>query len=84
MRPIDRYHCEETFRRFDDFLDRELTPEEMALVKEHLEHCARCTSELRFEDTVLREVRSKVARVRVPTGLMDRISKRLSEAAPPE
>ena len=24
MRPVDRYNCEEVFRRFDDYLDREL------------------------------------------------------------
>jgi Putative zinc-finger len=36
MAPIDRYTCEETIRRLDDYLDRELTPHEMQLVKEHL------------------------------------------------
>ena len=74
MRPIDRYHCEQTFLRFDDFLDRELTAEEMALVQEHLEHCERCTTELRFEETVLRSVREKIARVKAPPGLLSRIT----------
>lgn len=73
MRPIDRYHCEETFRRFDDYLDRELTPEEQRLIEEHLEHCERCTRELRFEAHVLREVRAKVSRVAAPVGLLERI-----------
>lgn len=81
MRPIDRYHCEETFRRFDDYLDRELTLEERALVEEHLEHCERCTREVRFEENVLREVRAKVARVAAPPGLLDRIRRTLAEAA---
>lgn len=73
MRPIDRYNCEETFRRFDDYLDRELTPAERALVEEHLEHCARCAAELKFEASVLREVRSKVERIIVPSNLLSRI-----------
>lgn len=78
MRPIDRYHCEETFRRFDDYLDRELTPDEMALIQEHLEHCERCARELRFEESVLREVRAKVNRIPMPEGLLSRISRALA------
>lgn len=46
MKPLS---CEETFRRLDDFVDRELTPQETALVREHLDTCAVCTSEYRFE-----------------------------------
>lgn len=81
MRPIDRYHCEETFRRFDDYLDRELTPDEMRLVQEHLEHCERCSRELRFEESVLREVRARVRRIAAPPTLLDRISRILAEAS---
>ncbi|HEU4754667.1 MAG TPA: zf-HC2 domain-containing protein [Armatimonadota bacterium] len=87
MRPIDRYHCEETFRRFDDYLDRELTPAEMELVREHLEHCERCARELRFEASVLRQVREKVRRITVPPDLFARISRALDEvenSSPPD
>jgi anti-sigma factor (TIGR02949 family) len=80
LRPIDRYNCEETFRRFDDYLDRELTAAEMELVREHLEHCERCTRELAFEESVLREVRQKVQRVTVPSDLLSRISRALDDA----
>ena len=81
MRPIDRFHCEETFRRFDDYLDRELTAEEQRLVEEHLEHCDRCSRELRFEANVVREVRAKVRRLAAPSGLLDRIQRALAEAS---
>jgi anti-sigma factor (TIGR02949 family) len=74
VRPIDRDQGEETFRRFDDDLDRELTPEEAALIQEHLEHCERCAREIRFEENVLRNVREKVRRVKAPAGLLDRIT----------
>jgi anti-sigma factor (TIGR02949 family) len=80
LRPIDRFSCEETFRRFDDYLDRELTPAEVVLFEEHLAHCERCTSELKFEASVLREVRSKLDRLAAPPGLMDRISRALDDA----
>jgi anti-sigma factor (TIGR02949 family) len=80
VRPIDRYHCEETFRRFDDYLDRQLTPDEKRLVEEHLEHCERCARELRFEESVLREVRAKVSRIAAPPGLLDRIKRSMAQA----
>ena len=80
MRNLDRFSCEESFRRFDDYLDRELTPAETELFREHLEHCERCTRELRFEAGVLREVRSKIARVQAPPDLLSRISRALSDA----
>jgi mycothiol system anti-sigma-R factor len=82
VRPVDRYNCEETFRRFDDYLDRELTPEEMELVREHLDFCARCARELAFEESVLRQVRGKVRRISLPPNLMDRISRTLSDTTP--
>lgn len=81
MRPVDRYNCEEVFRRFDDYLDRELTSDELRLVEEHLQYCERCARELRFEASVLREVRARVERIAVPPTLIGRISRAISEAA---
>ena len=80
MRQIDRYTCEEIFRRFDDYLDRALTPEELTLFREHLEHCERCARELSFEASVLREVRARIARVEAPPDLLSRITHALDEA----
>ena len=80
MRPVDRYNCEQTFRRFNDYLDRELTPAEMAMVREHLEFCERCARELAFEGSVLREVRAKVSRIAAPPDLLARISRALDHA----
>jgi anti-sigma factor (TIGR02949 family) len=73
VRPVDPYNCEETFRRFDDYLDRELTAEEAALVEEHLEHCEMCARELDFEASVLRQVRAKIERIAIPAGLLSRV-----------
>ena len=79
MRQLDRYTCEEVFRRFDDYLDRELTPEEIELVEEHMAICERCAREYRFEESVLRNVRAKLHRLAAPPGLLNRISRALSE-----
>jgi anti-sigma factor (TIGR02949 family) len=77
MGPVSRFTCEEAFRRLDDYLDRELSPEEMAMVREHLETCAVCTREFTFEASLLTEVRRKVQRIDVPPGLLERINREL-------
>jgi anti-sigma factor (TIGR02949 family) len=78
--PLNRYTCEEVFRRIDEFLDRELRPGEIGLVRAHLETCAACASEYAFEESVLIGVREKLRRVAVPSELHDRIALRLAEA----
>jgi len=70
----DRLTCEEVFERLDDYLDRELTPDQMRLVHEHLEICAVCASEYRFESGIITGVREKLRRVAVPESLRARIS----------
>ena len=73
MRPLTRFTCEEAFRRLDDYLDRELSEREMVLVHEHLEICAGCAREFRFEESVLRGVRSKLRQIELPESLQARI-----------
>ncbi|HXH13528.1 MAG TPA: zf-HC2 domain-containing protein [Alphaproteobacteria bacterium] len=80
MANIDRYTCQETFRRLDDYLDRELSPREMQLVREHLEICALCASEYAFEESVLRQVRSKLQRIAAPPDLLAKITRALRQA----
>jgi hypothetical protein len=72
--------CEETFRRLDDFLDRELAPEEMEVVWEHRESRAVCAGKYRFEAGVLDAVRSKLNRIVAPADLLQRISDRIRGA----
>jgi anti-sigma factor (TIGR02949 family) len=78
--PLNRYTCEEVFRRIDEFLDRELRPGEVARVRAHLETCAACAGEYAFEESVLISVREKLRRVDVPSELRERIAMRLAEA----
>jgi len=79
MDPVNRFTCEEAFRRLDDYLDRELGPEEMGMVREHLETCAACTREFTFEASLLTAVRRKVQRIDVPPALLDRIKRELGQ-----
>ena len=77
---MDRYTCEEAFRRLDDFIDRELSEEEQRLVREHLEVCAMCAGEFEFEAAVLCQVRERLRRIDTPPGLIDRITRALGPA----
>lgn len=74
----NRLTCEEVFARLDDFLDRELSPEEMRLVEEHIETCAACASEHRFERQVVDSVRDKLQRIELPAALRQSILARLA------
>lgn len=72
--------CEETFQRLGDFIDRELSAEEMQLVKAHLDVCRECAVEFKFEESVIRQVKDKVQHLAVPDDLMERVSKALDSA----
>jgi anti-sigma factor (TIGR02949 family) len=71
-------NCAETFRRLDDYLDRELSAPELAAVEAHLEQCLDCAGEFAVERGLLDQIRAKLARVRMPADLMARISSRLN------
>jgi anti-sigma factor (TIGR02949 family) len=81
MTHLDRYTCEEAFRRLDDYLDRELSAEETVLVREHLEICAGCSREFTFEESVLTAVREKLRQIDVPASLQARILSALNGGA---
>jgi anti-sigma factor (TIGR02949 family) len=67
----------------DEYLDRELTPREATLVREHLETCAACASEYTFEVNVLLTVKAKLRRVVIPAELRAHIERSLSRDTPP-
>jgi anti-sigma factor (TIGR02949 family) len=73
MTSLTRYTCEETFRRLDDYLDRELGREEMDLVHEHLETCAVCAQEFGFEASVINNVKRKLRQIDLPEDLQARL-----------
>ena len=76
---VNRYSCEQVFERINDYLDRELSAEEMALVRAHLDTCAQCTSEYDFEGTVLAELKAKLRRIDLPPAVRDKIAQVLKK-----
>ena len=76
------YHCAEALRRLDGYLDRELSPEELARVREHLELCVACAEAARFEASVIRNVRATLSRLRAPESLRARVEAALVHAGP--
>jgi anti-sigma factor (TIGR02949 family) len=77
---MDRYDCEHVFKRLDDYLDRELTPQEMKLIEEHLEICAWCAETYQFQAEVLNAVRSRLQRIPTSSRLLAKVSSALKKA----
>lgn len=69
--------CLEVFNRLDDYLDRNLSDEEVTLVRRHLEDCVVCAGEYRFEATVLDGLKARLRRIDVPPQLLPSILLRL-------
>ncbi len=69
--------CMEVFNRLDDYLDRNLSDHEIALVARHLDECMVCASEYRFEATVLAGLKSRLRRIEMPPHLLASIMSRL-------
>lgn len=74
MSQLDQLTCQETFRRLDDYVDRELSADEMRQVREHLDRCAWCASEYVFEEHVIQGVRERIRQITIPADLFSRIS----------
>lgn len=81
MSDIDYRSCADVFARLDDYVDRELSPDDLLQVERHLEICATCASEFRIEGQVLQAIRSKLARIEAPSDLHARVWRRLNLAA---
>ena len=77
MSEMDRSTCEETVRRLNDFLDRELQESEMAIVREHLNACEVCANGFDFNGSVLHAIRAKLHDASLPEGLKGRVFARL-------
>lgn len=77
---INLYTCKETLARLDDYLDRELSPEEIRRVERHLKICHQCTRKFHFEAELLTQMRTRLSRLETPPEMWDRITQVLTEA----
>jgi len=82
MSDIDHRSCAQVFARLDDYVDRELSPDDLVQVERHLEICAMCASEFRLEGRLLHVIRGKVRRIQLPEGLEARVWQRLRTSLP--
>jgi anti-sigma factor (TIGR02949 family) len=74
---ITYYDCQAAFARLDDFLDRQLGPDESGAIEAHLTVCAHCAEVFSFEERVVVAVRQKMSRLDVPCDLMARLCQAL-------
>jgi anti-sigma factor (TIGR02949 family) len=84
MSATDPYTCEQVFRRLDDYVDRELTAEEIDRVEEHLATCAQCASEARFERGLVDGLKAKIRQIDVPVSLVAKIETALNRNREPD
>jgi anti-sigma factor (TIGR02949 family) len=71
--------CESIFAKLQDFIDMELSEEEIRQVEIHLNLCPPCAVEYRFEASVLRYMKGGFCRMQVPEDLEKRCLKALAD-----
>ena len=68
--------------RLDDYLDGELLPHDLRLVRAHLAGCDGCAAQYRQVTAVVDTVRRHLREVAVPAGLRARLAAALRELSP--
>ena len=66
-------NCQETVDRLYSYLDRQLSEEELAEVRQHLSRCPHCEDHFQFEENILRRVHQACREVETPAALRDRV-----------
>jgi mycothiol system anti-sigma-R factor len=67
-------NCRDCVRALNPYLDRELSEEDLAQVREHLELCSGCLQMYQFEESLRRLVRVRCQEQAAPDSLRQRIS----------
>jgi anti-sigma factor (TIGR02949 family) len=65
--------CVKAMAHLDDYLKRELTPELMVEVRQHLHRCRDCFSQARFEESFLAMLELRAGRATCPEKLRAKI-----------
>lgn len=80
---LSMLNCKETLAHLDDYLDRELSPQEIKQVEWHLRICHHCSQKFAFEANFLSELTAKVQHIETDNeqivSLLDRIKAALPE-----
>lgn len=80
MNQPSRFDCAQAFARLEDYLDRELTPEEIRRIEEHLALCEVCAREFQFEAGILCALKEKLRRIAAPPDLVERIRQTIQQS----
>jgi anti-sigma factor RsiW len=72
--------CSAMVVRLDDYVDRALSPPELARVEAHLLECAACAGQFRFEVSLIDALRERLQRITMPDDLLSRIRDRLASS----
>jgi anti-sigma factor (TIGR02949 family) len=75
----DKCSCKEAFEKLDDYLFRELTPEEIKRLELHLCECIHCANAYKFEGKMLACVKKKIEQIALPADLKERVRAALDE-----
>jgi anti-sigma factor (TIGR02949 family) len=67
-------NCGDCVRALNPYLDRELSDDEVAEVRIHLEACAGCLDQFQFEESLRRLVRVRCREQAAPESLRTRIT----------
>lgn len=73
--------CVKAMAHLDDYLKRELTPELMVEVRQHLERCRDCFTHAQFEENFLAMLETRASRETCPGKLRARILALLRQEA---
>ena len=73
----DPLTCRDMVARLEDYVDRNLGPDEIRRVEDHLAGCFECAREYRFETVLLEGIRQRLRRIALPPGLMRAVQARL-------
>lgn len=77
-------NCKETLAHLDDYLDRELLPQEAKQVERHLRLCHHCAQTFAFEGDFLHQLKAKVQRVETEDSQVTALLNRIRAALPDE
>lgn len=72
--------CEGTMQKLHEYVDRELTAEDLEAVKRHLGDCPPCQRHFDFEEQLKLLVHRKACTERAPKQLLNRILGSLKQA----
>ncbi|HET6315666.1 MAG TPA: mycothiol system anti-sigma-R factor [Chloroflexota bacterium] len=71
-------NCTYCLQALHPYLDRELSDDDIAQVREHLDACAGCLHQFQFEESLRRLVRVRCQEQQAPDGLRAKVEARLT------